>query len=210
MPKKKTAKKKVVKKKAAKKKVVSKKKQSKKKIQKKKKLPGRVCLLKQPRKDIQNKIVKSLKNGHWIETACSLAGISEAIFYKWRSRGEEELKLITDQLDAGVEDPEVNEDELIYVEFLEAVRGADAEAENSAVLAVQSAFSKKDKDWRAAMTFLERRFHKRWQKRDRTELTGPDGGPVGTVSANIDTSSMDADEATKMYLDMVKNVSSTE
>ena len=33
-------------------------------------------------------------------------------------------------------------------------------------------------DWRAAMTYLERRFPDRWGRRQRHEVSGPDGGAI--------------------------------
>lgn len=140
-----------------------------------------------------------------METACALAGIGVSTYYRWVERGENEVKRIQQAISDGVEEPEVNEDELIFVDFMEAVTHASVVAEDKAVGVIHHAFG--DKDWRAAINFLERRFPTRWRRRSTTELTGPNGGPVSTVNANVDmTDDMDAQQAAELYQNMLKNV----
>lgn len=153
----------------------------------------------------QKKLIAALKKGHYVETACALAGIGISTYYRWLERGELELNRVQEELNRGVENPEFNDNESVFVEFWEAVTYANAEAEDKALGVIQDAFG--EKDWRAAINFLERRFFTRWRKRSSTELSGPNGGPIPTVNANVDmTDDMDAQKAAELYQNMLKNV----
>lgn len=116
-----------------------------------------------------------LKNGHYVETACTLAGISKSIYYQWIERAEQEIERLLNLEKNGEENPEIDPDELIFVEFLDAVQHASAHAENDAIKTIKKAAKT---DWKAAMVFLERRFHDRWKKRDKMEFTGKDDEPL--------------------------------
>jgi hypothetical protein len=61
--------------------------------------------------------------------------------------------------------------------FFEAYRKAEATAEEKAIKAVQAAFPS---DWRAAMTYLERRHPGRWAKRQNLDVTSKEQ-PIRTV-----------------------------
>ena len=53
-------------------------------------------------------------------------------------------------------------------------------------------------DWRAAMAFLQRRFPDRWQKRQATEITGKNGGPIKTESeTQLDLKRLSDDELSR-------------
>lgn len=110
-----------------------------------------------------------------METACILAGISKSIYYQWIERAEQEIERLLNLEKNGEENPEFDPDELIFVEFLDAVQKASAYAEDDAIKTIKKAA--KD-DWKAAMLFLERRFHDRWKKRDKMEFTGKDDEPL--------------------------------
>jgi transposase len=99
-----------------------------------------------------------LEQGNHPEVACRAINIGESTYFRYMQRGRVE--------DSGV-----------YHDFRLAVEAALAAAEVRAVSAIHSASLD---DWRAAMAFLERRFPDRWQKRQTTELTGKDGGPIKT------------------------------
>ena len=93
--------------------------------------------------ELQTKVCALIEAGNYAETACACAGISSSTFYSWRQRGERE--------EAGE-----------YADFAAAVDEAEAQAERKAVVMVQMGMRD---DPRLAMTFLERRFPKRWQRR---------------------------------------------
>ena len=173
--KKKTAKKKVVKKRAAKKK------QSKKKTTKKKtgkSNAGRIHFLDKDRLGITKKLVKALKDGYWREGACIKAGISKASFYSWLKQGEEAAEKIEQLLikDIKPEDIESNltDNDLKYLEFLYAIQEAEIEIAGLAIKSVKKGFDSKD-GWRAAISFLERRFPKQFAKTEKFEHTGKEG-----------------------------------
>ena len=98
-------------------------------------------------KKVQEAIVESVRNGNYIETAAKAAGVSKQTFYNWRARGEEGGR-----------------DDAIYVDFLDALTRAEAEAEERAVKALGDAF---ESDWRAASEYLRRRHPDRWSTQDR-------------------------------------------
>jgi hypothetical protein len=58
-----------------------------------------------------------------------------------------------------------------YVEFLESVTQAQAEAETSAVAAWRSAFTGPEADWRAARDYLARTAPERWAGVTRVQMT---------------------------------------
>lgn len=127
--------------------------------------------------DVHDKIVQTIAAGNYYVTAFRMAGVAESTFYKWMKRGEDEiLRLMAEEERTG-ETVEPDKNEAIYVEFVEAVKKAEAQGEVVAVLKVKSAFGN---NWQAAMTFLERRHRERWGRSDRHELTGPGGGPIRT------------------------------
>jgi len=126
--------------------------------------------------DRQARIVEALNQGNYIETAARYAGITPQGFYKWMKRGTDERQRINDGLDP-------NEDENVYVEFVEAVEKARSQAEMRNVGLIQKAAV--DGTWQASAWFLERSYPKRWGRSDRLEHVGADGGPVA-VSVTVD------------------------
>lgn len=122
--------------------------------------------------EARDRIVAAIRAGNYAEPACRSAGISAATYYRWMARGEQE--------EAGS-----------YAEFREAVLLAEAEAEVHAVAVMRRAMPQ---DWRAAITYLERRYPARWRRRQLTELTGADGGPIQTSHAALDLSKLSDEE----------------
>lgn len=165
--------------------------------------PGRVPLLMQHHKRIQQKMIKALSNGHYIDVACTLSGISEATYFNWIARGEKEHNRLQRDFENGI-DLVYDEKEKPYLDFLESTRIASAQAEDSAIIAIRKAYDKDD--WRAAAMFLERRFAKRWRRTDSHEIGGPNGGPIRTASATVEvTDTMTAEQATDAYLKIMRD-----
>jgi len=100
---------------------------------KKTKSRGRRSLL---TKERQDKIVQGLESGNTYKTSAALAGISESGFWKWMERGEAELARVDEDGRRSVK-----EKERPYVEFVEAIRKARAQAECFHVSRVQLAAS---------------------------------------------------------------------
>lgn len=127
---------------------------------------------------LQQDLVTIITAGNYNVTACNYCGVAESTFYSWLKRGEEELhRLVEAEKDTG-KPQEPLDGELLYLEFLEAIKKAEAGAEVSAVLKVKSAFGG---NWQAAMTFLERRFSDRWRRKERHELTDGEGNAIQAV-----------------------------
>lgn len=122
--------------------------------------------------DIQQKIVSALTAGNYQETAAAYAGVARATFYNWLARGQAER----DSIAAG---GKPNKSEAAYAEFLDAVESARAQAEIRSVALIQKAAN--DGTWQAAAWYLERSHPQKWGRLNRTEISGPDGGPIETV-----------------------------
>jgi len=103
---------------------------------------------------LQSKFVDLIAKGHYISTACQACGIARETFYTWLERAEQEAK------NGGG----------IYADFHDAVKKAEAEAEE-ALLAVVREKAIDKKDWLPAMTILERRHPEKWGRRDRSTIT---------------------------------------
>ena len=103
---------------------------------------------------IKNRIVEALTKGHFINEACSLAGITKQSFYKWYNLGLE--------------------GDTRYIDFAAAVDEAQAQAVTDALTDIREAGRD---DWRASAWFLERR-SRNWLKTEKVELGGEDSKPI--------------------------------
>lgn len=92
---------------------------------------------------VRDKILHAIRQGNYAMVAAQYAGIGESTFYVWLQRGER--------------------GEQPYMEFMEAVKVAEAQAEVHAVEIVNLHMAD---NWQAAMTYLERRHPARWKRRD--------------------------------------------
>jgi len=100
--------------------------------------------------ELQNKICTAIRAGNYASVAAQYAGISEATFYKWMAFGEKQK--------SGV-----------YVEFREAIKKAEADAEVAAVAIIQK---QAPDNWQAAAWYLERKHFDRWGKKEKHEHSG--------------------------------------
>lgn len=107
--------------------------------------------------DVQEKICNAIKAGNYYEAACAYAGISYAAFNDWIKRGEGRSK-----------NRPANK---VYVDFVSAVRLAEAASEVRVVTQWQQQIPE---DWRAASTFLARRFPKRWANVEKVQINPQD------------------------------------
>lgn len=110
--------------------------------------------------ETQKKIVDAIAEGNYLETAAAIGGVTYTTLNNWMKKGE--------AASSGA-----------YVEFLEAVKRAEAEAEALRVSRISKAG--KDGNWQADAWYLERRYPDRWGKRIQQEVTGKDGGPLEYV-----------------------------
>lgn len=122
--------------------------------------------------ETQERIVSALRAGNYQDTAAQYAGITRQTFYSWLERGRIERERIS----AG-EKP--RKTETIYLDFVDAVETARADAEARTVALVMKAAN--EGTWQAAAWFLERSHPQRWGRLNRTEISGPQGGPIETT-----------------------------
>lgn len=92
--------------------------------------------------ELTARLVEILREGNYVETACAIVGIHKDTYYEWRKRGE-----------AG---------EAGYVEFLDQITRASAEAERAALAVIRSAVN----NWQSSSWFLERRFPAKFALRE--------------------------------------------
>lgn len=98
--------------------------------------------------EARDRVVEAVRAGNFPAVAARYAGISPRTLRRWMARGRREPKGR-------------------YREFHDAVRHAESLAEIRAVAMLQKQMQG---NWRAALTFLERKFPSRWGKRDRTRV----------------------------------------
>ena len=99
--------------------------------------------------ELTEKICEYLASGCYVCTACQLVGIGTSTLQEWQTKG------------AAGEEP--------YAAFTAAIKEAEAKAEARAVALVQKAMVD---DWKAAMTWMERKFPDRWSRGERREISG--------------------------------------
>lgn len=105
---------------------------------------------------VQNRIVGAIRAGNYAEAAAKSAGVSRRTYQRWLERGRS-----TAPADAP------------FRGFRDAVRKAEGNAEVQAVAIVRQAMPN---DWRAAMTYLERRYPERWRRRKAADVATADSG----------------------------------
>jgi len=119
-------------------------------------------------KELINQICVFIENGNANKDACSFVGISEATFYSWIVSAEEIL--------AGKK--RKSKKNVIYLEFLESLKGAEAKFRAFHVGNINAASKK---EWTASAWMLERRYPKEFGRRLAAELQGvpdADGEPT--------------------------------
>lgn len=104
--------------------------------------------------ELQAEMVNIIRGGNYVETACAYVGLNKSTFYDWMKRGARELDRVKKNPKA-----RVRKDEQIYVEFSNAIKKAEAEAEARDVLTIGKAA---ETQWQAAAWRLERRLPKKW------------------------------------------------
>lgn len=145
---------------------------------------GRPTLLDDDRRD---RITEALRNGAYIDHAAQAAGISTSTYHGWMERGRTER----DRRRAGLEP---DDHEAPYLDFLESVERAQSEA--AVDLLGEIANHARNGTWQAAAWILERKFPRQWGRFDRTEHTGPEGGPM-----RLDVSTEDLERKVQRILD---------
>jgi hypothetical protein len=120
------------------------------------------------------KVISALQAGNYREVACRHAGISVQTLRNW-------VKL-SQNPDA---DP-------AYLQFVEAMEKAEADAEVADIALIRGAAG--GGQWQAAAWIRERKNPERWGRRDasKIEVSGPGGGPVDMrVALGVDSSAIE-------------------
>lgn len=118
--------------------------------------------------EVHDRIVGTLRLGNYVEHAASYAGISRGTLYNWLKKGDEARA----KRESGAELDEVEER---YARFSEDVDNARATAVVRNVSIIQQAAQT---NWQAAGWWLERTAPQHFGRQVRTELSGPNQGPV--------------------------------
>ena len=134
--------------------------------------------------DKAKRIADLIAAGNDQETAAQAAGISKSTHYAWLQRGRAERERL-EALQAEITDEGSQEDtedtenpETAFVEYLDAIERALAEAEAGLVLHIRTA-AKEPRTWQAAAWLLTHGpARKKWADIQRTEISGPDGKPI--------------------------------
>lgn len=98
-------------------------------------------------------ICKYIEEGNTQKDACTLSGISTSVFHNWKND---------------------------KVEFMEAIKVAEAKAKEAMIAIVRKAAIK---SWAAAAWWLERRHKEEYAL--RTEMTGKDGKDLDLIKVSI-------------------------
>ena len=134
-----------------------------------KKTAGRKSALIEPTRE--NILFDYIKIATPVKKAVVAAGISEKSFYNWMTRGFTERERL-----ATVPNAKPNTNEVIFLQFLQRVEQARAEAIAKKVAVI--AKSGVDGDWRAAAWWLERQVSDEFGKTDRVEIGGTNGDAI--------------------------------
>ena len=99
-------------------------------------------------------IALAVSEGHYLQHAAAAAGVARSTVHSWLARG----RAAREQLDRGGE-PQPGEEP--YLDFLEALEGAEKCAAELGIAPIRAAMERGD--WRAAAWYLERRFPGHWR-----------------------------------------------
>lgn len=113
----------------------------------------------------RKRLLDAIRAGNYYEAACGYANIDYKTFRTWILRGEEAEK-----------NKDEAETEAPYRQFLHDLKKAEGEAETRIVALWQTQIPS---DWKAAATFLERRYPKRWGRMDRLAANIEHSGQMG-------------------------------
>ena len=106
-------------------------------------------------------LCQALKSGNTKKNACLLAGCSETQLYKWLRDSDAEIP------------------GTLANQFAESIKKSQAEAQNRNIVLIQKAAQT---NWTAAAWYLERSDPNNWGKREKHEVSGPDGKPIETIA----------------------------
>jgi hypothetical protein len=121
--------------------------------------------------EVQAEICEAIEAGNYMEPSAIRAGVAKETLYNWLRRAGREL-------DKSRKDKRyrIPAKERKYIEFLHAVKKAEAKAEawDLQVIRTAALFG----HWQASAWRLERKHYDRWGRKQAIEHSGPEGKPV--------------------------------
>ncbi|RJF74936.1 hypothetical protein D3875_02775 [Deinococcus cavernae] len=136
-------------------------------------------------RELQDKYIRALRAGNFVETCCDYTGINPDTYYEWMKRGEQG-----------------GEKNAIYRDFRRAVLEARASAEIESVARIR--VSGQQGNWKADAWYLERSHPGRWG-RTRVEVTGKDGEPLHPTPPTPINEDSSYDEVLTAYQELIKD-----
>ena len=110
--------------------------------------------------ELQDEMVRVVRAGNYIETACDYVGIHRVTFHRWMQRGERGWK---------IDEP--------FCYFRNAILQARAAAEIESVARIRASARKGNLE--DDKFFLTHAYSERWgTQRVKTEVSGPEGEPL--------------------------------
>lgn len=119
----------------------------------------------------EQNLLDYIRIGTPVRKAVAASGVAEKTFYNWMSRG-----LAERERQAIVPNSKENPTEVIFLQFLQRVEQARAEAIAKKVAVI--AKSGNEGDWRAAAWWLERQVPEDFGKTDKFEIGGANGEAI--------------------------------
>jgi hypothetical protein len=118
--------------------------------------------------------VVMIKAGATFKMAINAMSIGERTFYLWLSKGEDVLEKVEAASEKG-EKYIFGDNEELYLQFMQSIKRAEADAMRRNVAIIQAAAKK---SWQAAAWYLERRDPEEFGRKYRLEHTGDKDNPV--------------------------------
>lgn len=144
--------------------------------------------------ELKEEILKVIRSGNYIETACAYAGIEKKTLYNWMKRGRSELERLDKNPRA-----KMKKAEAIYVDFLHSIQKALAHAEIRDVAIIGKAA---EESWQASAWRLERKFPDRWGRKDKVTQEINHSGEINQSESKTVTEKIDMYE--EMYMRVAK------
>jgi predicted aldo/keto reductase-like oxidoreductase len=153
--------------------------------------------------ELQEELVKVIRAGNYIETACAYVGINKTTFYDWLKRGAREKERLAKNPNA-----RPKKSEAPFVELSNAIEKALAQAEIRDVAIIGKAA---EENWQAAAWRLERKFPERWGRKERLTADLNHLGQVAThgqyevrVEHNIASELLEDEEARELIKRLIR------
>lgn len=133
---------------------------------------GKVGRMRKLDEKMKDEICKHIAVGCPFKVAANLAGIGTSTFFLWKATA---INIINELKDKKQTIENASKEDIVYLEFLDAIKKAEAEAIRRNVVIINAAAND---HWQAAAWWLERRIPNEFARKERLEITGEDGAPI--------------------------------